>query len=738
MPNAAPESRFDAFDCSGVLNEWIEPTMVGGKGLTACNNLIYHRQGGWGRRPGALRNGLLNGPQNTAVSGFRWYRVYPNILTQLFVWQQGQLLVGNNDHSLAAVPNGPSGKMSLTNSAVSPDFCSSRDPQAAQGNGADICIMTGITLDKGSFGTGDVTVSGLPAQDISADVKIYLTVSDGVHTVTTDAYQILPTDNPASIAQQLVTLINSSAAYLAKGSFPPFLGVTYYTQANQGPGGAAPTASQPANIHLGARAGGPAGNTITFGVVWTGTNLGTGATLAVNLNGSIPVPFPSPLPGVTTNFTGGGNPWSGPVRYESGAGVLEGLSYMAPNAFTGCCTWHDHVWFWGDPNNPDTVFASDIFQPEAFTFMAINGGMNPKPASGNITGGYNIGPGDGDPGVQTCIPNGNSLYIFKTATIYQVMGYDFQQGEYQFSVAPQVVGYGVPSRDCVDVLEGQFIFWSGKKFLRLAVGAYEPEHIGMPVALHEGLASGGNQAIVKVVAGDFLVQTILTDTYATTLGNAPPQQPILLRSVALFAVDIGDGSADTIMVYDDEKTAINKEYAWSIWTGWNIGCWIKYGAGVSPDGKQDRPLLFFVDPPGQFIYQAGKSPTADWGNPIPWMAQTGWIDFGTPELIKNIHEFYLRVEATAGASFVCYNIPARIVPPVPQQSQFPAAPITFAFGPTLAPAQCEALNDLKSFIQAALRCEALIVQFTEDGTSFAGFELLSYGIDANPQEAYQT
>ena len=707
----------------GVLNERLDPQRVGGKALTACLNVIYHRDGTWGKRPGAVRHQMPLGDQKTRVAnGVRWYRTFPNDLTQLVVWAQDRLLVGSDPDTLAHVL----GPWTQTDPAISPDFCSARDPQAANGTGADVLIVTGLTHDSASFGTGGIVIVGNPPTDVTATISI--TVSQGATTVTTQSYSILPTDNPASIADELVDLLNTSSAFLNKSGFnPPLLGVSYYTVPQNGDAGA-PTPQ--AIIHLGAANSGAGGNGISFGVTW-----GTGdqGAMQVNLNGSIVVPFDNTLH--SAHFTGGGQSWSGPLRWEPGSGTLVGLSYMCPNPFTGCVTWHDHVWFWGDKGNPDTVFASDIYQPEAFTFMVENGGMN-SPPQGAINGGYTVGPGDGDPSIQACVPNGNSLYLFKTATIYQMTGYDFQQGEYQFSITPQIVGYGVPSRDCVDVLEGQYLFWSGRKLLRLAVGAYEPEHIGMPIPLQEGLAANGNQMLVEVVAGDFQIQTALTNEYVARSGG--PSQPILLHSVALFAVDTGTGEADTVLVYDDEKTQTAGEYAWSVWNGWRVSCWVKYGSGLNPLGNQDAPLLFFVGQSGAYIYGAGALAGQDWGNPIPWVTQTGFIDFGSPEMIKNIHEFYLRVEARAGANFVVQAIPARIVPAIGQGSQFPPAPVTFTFAPTLAPDNCEALNDLKAFIQAALQTQAVMLKFTEDGTSFTGFELIAYGIDCNPQEAYQT
>lgn len=735
MAGAGPKSRFDSFAARGVLNEWLQPQSVGGEGLTACNNVIYHREGAWGKRPGTTKFKLpQHGVANNVVSGVRWYRTFPTIVTKLVVWSQGNLMIGDNPSSLSAIP----GPITLTNPNIAPDFCSMRDPQAAQGSGADVLIVAGLTHATQSFATGGITIQGLPPADIGTDAFIAVTMSLGAQTVTTANYQILPTDTPASIAEALVELINQTTAYLNNNGGSPFMGVTYFITPNpvQTPG--QPPKPQ-AIIHMGARGGGANGNSIQIGVSWGGTNVtGGNPPLVVVLNGSVNVPAGGGL--VSANLSGGGNPWSGPLRYDLGTGVLEGLSYMAPNPFEGCATWHDHLWLWADPNNADTVFASDIYQPEAFTFMAENGGM-----SGSINGGYTVGPGDGDPGVKACVPNGNSFCLFKTENIYQVTGYDFQQGEYQFSVTPLVVGYGVPSRDCVDVLEGQYVFWSGRKCLRLAVGAYEPEHIGLPIPLQEGLASQGLQSIVKVVAGDFQVQTQMIDSYVANQGNGPPE-PVILRSLALFAVDDGNGNPATVLVYDDEKTAMaGGSYAWSVFTGWNIGCWIKYGLGRMPAASagQDNPFLFFVDTPGADIWLVGGSPNADGvtstnpGNPIPWAVQTGWIDLGTPELLKNIHEFYIRLNATNGVLVTATVVPARIILATPEQAAYPNAPVSFAFSPAQAPPHREALNDLKQFIQPAVQTQSFIMQFAEDGTSMAGFELLSYGVDCNPQEAYQ-
>ena len=89
-----------------------------------------------------------------------------------------------------------------------------------------------------------------------------------------------------------------------------------------------------------------------------------------------------------------------PIKYD-GTNPATFLSTTITNKFTGCYFWHDHVWFWGDPNYPDDLYAADLAQPESFTFM-------------NAFGAYQIGRGDGDPFVQGVIDLGDTMYVFKS------------------------------------------------------------------------------------------------------------------------------------------------------------------------------------------------------------------------------------------------------------------------------------------------------------------------------------
>ena len=738
MPGSGPQSKFARFDCQGVLAEYVTPSIVGGKGLTACNNLIYHRQGSWGKRPGSNTQALPNGATHgTPVSGYRWYRAFPSPLTRSVVYSQGSLFIGTGAGSLNKIGDyGTSG--TLNGTALAPQFTSAYDPQAIQGQGADVLIVAGLTIPNGSFGTGTITITGLPGPAPAPGLNMNVSVKNGAQSaITTSNYSILATDNPTSIAQQLVVLLNETAAFLnmvGSGANAPFLGESYVTTPNvvQAPGA---TANPQAVIHLGALLGGAAqgglgGNSISYSITFN--NTGGGGNLAINAGSNSPITSGTS----TANFTGGGTSnFSGLAKYDVDLGEFAGLSYMATNAFTGVASWHDHVWAWGDPNNPNTVFASDINQPEAWTFMIENGGMNPNGTNPN-NGGYQIGRGDGDASIQRCVPLGNAFYVLKTSNTYMIEGYDFQAGEYQFSVTPQVSGYGIPSPDCVAVLENELVFWSGRKFMRLAVGAYEPEHIGYTIPLTEGLASAGTQVLVKCIAGDFQVQTSLNNFYGPT--NPLNEGTVIYRSLALWAMDLGDGNPDTIVVYDDEQTNAVGQYAWTIWSGWNVGAWVQYGNGPNPSGTDtDKPLAFFIGPNGNNIFQVGANATSDSGAAIPWMAQTGWVDYGSPEILKNAHRLFLNAESTKGANFVATLAPGRIIPAQDQVLPYPTALVPITFQPTIAPHNGEALNDLVQFFVPAIQSNSVLMQLNEDGTSFAQFEMLSWGLDCNPEEAWQ-
>ena len=595
---SAPERKFFSVDFGGVWTEAETPGKVGGHGLTACQNLVYRRYGAWGKRPGyskAFTGSQAGTRHSDPVSGFRWYAAFPNPLTQLLVVAQGALYV--------ASANGPlTWTAAFTRTGPLPaSFAPVRDPAWNAGNGQDVLIICGVRGGF-SFDSGTIAFSGTPVPGQT----IYATMQNGSATpIVSATYTVIATDNLVTIANNLAQLINESTAVETGGSVPPFL-----SQATTGGSATAPT--------------------VVLGALVSGGS--SGITYSVTLGG--PSGFTA-TPTSSTPFSGGGSLTSAPVKWDGT--TLSGLSYQISQAFTGCVTWHNHVWYWGDPNNPDTLYASDIDQPEGFTFM-------------NENGGYEIGPGDGDPAIQMCVAIGDTLYVFKQNSIYAVTGYDFQSGEYAFAVTSVVKGAGIPSPACVGVLNNAVVFWTGSEFCRLAVGSFDLEHIGRPIPLTSGKVSAGNNALVQAIAGNALVGLSLPDVY-----SGPTVSPqAVLGNIALFAVDTGDGVADTVLMYDDDASQVLGDYAWSLWsgTGWQVGSWIGIGGGSFTSGY-DLPEILWIPPQSVLgnnppvVYQLGGNATSDNRSPIAFMAQTGWVELRNTRALETVAR---RVPDGRGAS----------------------------------------------------------------------------------------
>ena len=594
-------------------------------------------------------------------------------MTKLVVASNNQLWTGADPN--AVFPYAPLTSIGTftAQSATAPvRFAATRDPALNSGNGGDILVITGFTGPY-SFAQGAITLSGTPV--------INQTISVTMDSVTTSTYTTLQTDNLASIAQALVNLINASAAVMPG---TPFLNQATFTQA---------VANGPVTIQLYALASGTVGNAITYNATLGGPS---GFTVS---------------PTSSTAMTGGGAATSAPLKYDGT--TVSGLSGQITNAFTGCVTWHNHVWFWGDPNHPDTLFASDINQPEGFSFMLEYGG-------------YDIGAGDGDPAIRACVPSGNFLYVFKGQSIYAVSGYDFQAGEYQFQVQPAVFGHGVPNSECVAVLNNAMVFWDGRGFYRLSPGSFQVEHIGRTIPLTEGRAAQGDQGLVRVCAGSFSFNSFLNESY---FGSSIAANE-MLSSCAFFAMDMGRGVADTVLVYDDDATQYIGDYAWAPWTGWQVDAWIPFGAGQNAaQTAQDIPLLCWATgtPYGPQISAYGTNPTADSGLPIPFLAQTGWLTIGQGTQSKELHRLFLEMEASPGA-YVTYTIsPSSTV----NQSGTPVTynPSSGSFAATGGVTGAESHQTLIAAIQPFLRADAYLIGFAE-GSGVASLELVSALLDA--------
>jgi len=677
------------------LDEARSPAKVA-SGLTACTNLTYRRFGSWGKRPGNQLSYTSSGVVGAVpTSGFRWYAAFPNQFTQLVIAADNNLWIGGDPGvPIGTRPVGGGSGSTVTstltpalsvgvltqNATIPVTFAPTRDPAINAGSGGDILVMTGFSGPYG-FAVNYINFSGTPV----AGQTFYVSLVNAPTTIVTATYTTLPTDNAESVAQAVVDAINASPAVTAGA---PFMAAAFVLSSTD----------TSAEIALGALNSGTSGNSITFQITLGGTAPGLTA---------IPT---SPLflfdGGVTT---------LAPLKYDgttvSGLSPFIRITDASGNAtaaqFTGCVAWHDHVWFWGDPRQPDSLYASDIDQPEGFVFM-------------NQNGPYEIGAGDGDPGIQTCIPIGNILYVIKTNSIYAITGYDFQGGEYQFQVQPALVGEGVPAPQCITVLNNALVYWDGSAFKRLAVSSFESEDIGAPLALTAGKVSLGNQAVIRAVAGSFNVQTLENDMY-TSVG---PSGRRLSTNTAFFAVDTGSGVVDTVLMYDDDATQNNLgAYAWAPWTNMAVGAWIPFGSGPNSAGTgDDSPALFWIPNAGQLVVQQyGADPTSDNGGAYPFMAQTGWIDFGTPALTKDLERLLLDVEAVLGATIA---VEILFSGPVNGTAQTLYPPQTLTFPTTLGIAGEESAQSLLLAISSAQRGFKVLFRFTESSPT-SSYELNS-------------
>ena len=304
-----------------------------------------------------------------------------------------------------------------------------------------------------------------------------------------------------------------------------------------------------------------------------------------------------------------------PLKYD-GTNPATLLSASITNHFTGCYFWHDHVWFWGDPNFPDDLFAADLEQPESFTFM-------------NAFGAYQVGRGDGDPFVQGVIDLGDTMYVFKSSSIYAVQGFDFVQGEYPFSLKPRFARKGTPNGRSIARLHNSAIFWTGTGFEKLDNGSDVTTPIGLPIQADVAFLTSGNQNVIRAASGDFLVQS--------------RAGACLYNDFYMCALDGGTGTADTIVVYDDYATAVGGDGVprWSIFRGIKVGAFISWQKGVDPKYL----MIGLATEAG--VVQFGKSATSDRGVPIATIIKTIRDDGGTPDKAKQIDRAFIEVDANA-------------------------------------------------------------------------------------------
>lgn len=318
---------------------------------------------------------------------------------------------------------------------------------------------------------------------------------------------------------------------------------------------------------------------------------------------------------------------SGPPMKWDGTNLTQ-LSSAITNNFKGCTYWHDHVWFWGDPNNPDTLYATDINNPESYTF------------STNF-GGYQIGQGDGDPYIQCVIGVGNFLYVFKANSIYLLQGFDFATGNFQFTIQPLSENIGTDAPYSVARVKDAVIFWSGTVFKSLQPdGTIIP--LGVPIQTEEALAAQppAMDSLARAVGGTFQVA-------AANAGTT------LYEDVYLCAMDQGNGIAQNVMMYDDVASQQFGKPAWSVLTAangmLNVGCFIPW-LNARHANNYDEKYLYFGSSTADLISQFGQNATNDAGNGIPVTVQLSRDDCGSPDQTKWLQSVYGRID-TGQATF---------------------------------------------------------------------------------------
>lgn len=689
MANKQPLWKFPELPFGGVWDESTTPRKVGDAGgMVSCSNNFYHRSGSWSKRPGAAfsykaqSRGPLAGKPS---SGVRWYRVVQSPLTHTVVASEGALLTGDDPGT-----SNPTALIQIATftgqSDIPVSFAPARDPWAGNYQGEDELIICGFSGPYRAA-TGSIIFSGSVPNNTNQVLSIAVQANNATAFVTTIDYTVLQTDNPTTVAQNMSTLLNETSAATA-GMPSPFLSQSTWSSV------ATPlNPNGNAALHIGALVSGAIGNQITYGAITSGSHQG----ISVSVNWST----------VPANLEHGGDNITAPLKYDGA--TVQGLGYQIKQPFTGCVAWHNHVWFWGDPNNPETLFASDINEPEGFTFMTQYGG-------------YFIGPGDGGVDIQNCVPIGNTLYVFKMNSIYAVTGYDFQAGEYQFQITPIIIGEGIPAPGCVAILDNALVFWNGTAFKRLQVGAFETEHIGAPLLRTQGIVAQGDPTLMRTVAGDFPYQSLLNGAYDP--GGEGGVANEILPSVAMFAFDSGNGAADQVLVYDDAATQKLGNYAWSLWSGhsWIVGYWIPFGTGNNDAGGQDQYQLIWLGPLNSDSvtpvegYEFGASPGKDDKYPIAWSVQTGWYTTGTAVLQKDMHRVALEAEATNGAL-----ISATLITPT-------TAPYTITFPATTATKGNETYQILWGEVNPRIYSQAFMFTFTESGLNTA-YELLSLTLE---------
>jgi len=717
---AEPQRKQYPVPWGNVLDESATPQRAADNGsIVGALNVVYKRNGAYGIRPGALEayiGSVGNTAQPYPVTGTRWYRTLPTPLTQVALIASNAFYTATLNPATGGIPAALTQQAVFNASKAAASFCSAYDPVLQKdvlimcGQGGSTSIGAPFAFSGGTFasaaetGTFAFIVTGA----VTAGDVVTLHIGGGI-TATTLNYTVTAADNVVSVCQNLATLINNSAI----GQF-----------------GATPALSQAV-----------AGSTVlplygpeTVGGVWVyGLNAAVTGTYYLSTTGALETLFP--LVGAPGSF-GPSALSQGPLKWDgttlsaiSGSinvalqSVIINLAYpYVVGGPTGCVSWHNHVWYWGYQSNPNTLYASDINQPENCSFMLQNGG-------------YPIGLGDGDPGIQAVVPLGNILYVFKSNSIYAITGYDFQAGEYQFNVQPAIRNCGVPGPGCVATLRDALVFWNGSSFRRLAPGALETEDIGSTIPYLQGsfALNAGSQQYVQAIAGTFSMATGLAGAYGSGT-------QVSFSNCAYFLMSNNGTSATTMMVYDDDASQFIGAYAWSPWTLPASATTQQSGLmafGGGPDStntyiEQHQLMLLGTQPNGYpTIYQHGAGEITPLAANIYTLA-TGWITCTTPALSKELHQIYLEVQATANVIITATVYPSIYIEQRGTTTNYAPQAVTFA--PTAYQAGyavSEQYQILQATLKPFLRGNAFQIVFTvtESGGVAPQFEILGVVLD---------
>jgi hypothetical protein len=129
----------------------------------------------------------------------------------------------------------------------------------------------------------------------------------------------------------------------------------------------------------------------------------------------------------------------------------------------------------------------------------------------------------------------------------------------------------------------------------------------------------------------------------------------------------------------------------------------------------------------------GASATLDNAATVSFSVTTGWITGGTPALVKELHQLYMEIQATAG---VVMQVTARAAPYTEQNQgpiTYPATTITLGTTRLGAATPTEQYQILLGTFKPFLRGPAYQFTFTWTGPATAQCEIVALVLDFGEQ-----